>query len=264
MNIDILSKEVFEALNNGAFDYIQKPKLEDIQIFKEELMEKLLLAAEGRQVASKLQNQLVAKIKISQPSKSYPDNLIWCIGASTGGTQALTRIFTSLPDKIPPVLIVQHIPPVFSRAFANSLNQLCPFEVKEAEHGEAVLADHVYIAPGGIQMGVEKLNGKLYISLKDCDPVNRFKPSVDHLFMEASKLKGIRIIAAVLTGMGRDGAEGLLELKKMGASTLVQDEESCVVFGMPRIALEMGATDLVIPLDNIAHTLLEQTLVLKT
>lgn len=254
---------VFEALNSGAFDYIQKPKLEDIQNFKEELMEKFLLAAGGRETSSSLQKPRPPNIKISQANNDFPDNLIWCLGASTGGTQALTRIFTSLPARIPPILVVQHIPPVFSRAFADSLNQLCPFAVKEAEHGEPVLADHAYIAPGGIQMGVEMVNGKLCISLKDAPPVNRFKPSVDHLFLEISKLKGLRVIAGVLTGMGRDGADGLLQLKKSGARTLVQDEESCTVFGMPRVAFEMGATDQVIPLDNIAQTLLEQSLLFK-
>ncbi|MES2803612.1 MAG: chemotaxis-specific protein-glutamate methyltransferase CheB [Bdellovibrionota bacterium] len=254
---------VFDALSNGAFDYLQKPKLEDMQTFKEELMEKVLLAAEGRKTSSVLQKPRSPSIRISQGSNIFPDNLIWCLGASTGGTQALTRIFTSLPAKIPPTLVVQHIPPVFSRAFADSLNQLCPFTVKEAEHGEAVLADHVYIAPGGIQMGLERIHGKLSISLKDSPAVNRFKPSVDHLFLEVSKLKGIQVVAGILTGMGRDGAEGLLELKKKGARTLVQDEESCTVFGMPRVAFEMGATDQVIPLDNIAQTLLEQGLLLK-
>ncbi len=245
---------VFDALNNGAFDYLQKPKLEDLKNFKEELSQKLLLAVAGREKHSALQ-KLSRRSSLAAPA-TYPSNLIWCLGASTGGTQALTRVFTSMPAKIPPTLIVQHIPPVFSRAFADSLNQLCPFTVKEAEDGDIVLPDHVYIAPGGIQMGVEKNQGRLCISLKDAPPVNRFKPSVDYLFLSIAKIDGLRIVAAILTGMGRDGAQGLLDLKKYGAQTLAQDEASSTVYGMPRAAHEIGATDRSVPLDEIAHSLL--------
>jgi two-component system, chemotaxis family, protein-glutamate methylesterase/glutaminase len=254
---------VFEALNSGAFDFIQKPKLEDMQIFKEELSEKFLLAVDGKAQTTANQKLQANRKKVTQGDIQYPDNLIWCIGASTGGTQALTRVFTTMPAQIPPTLIVQHIPPVFSRAFADSLNNLCPFKVKEAEHGEPILPSHVYIAPGGIQMGVERIHGKMCISLKDAPLVNRFKPSVDYMFLEVSKIKGIQVVAGVMTGMGRDGAAGLLELKKNGARTFVQDEESCTVYGMPRAAFELGATDQLVPLDSIAQKLLEQSLPLK-
>lgn len=252
---------VFDALNSGAFDYIQKPKLEELETFKDELSSKMLSAVIGRGKHSAL-NKLRPK-KVLAPTDSYPSNLIWCLGASTGGTQALTRVFTSLPAKIPPTLIVQHIPPVFSRAFAESLNQLCPFTVKEAENGEMLQADHVYIAPGGIQMGIEGTSQGLRLFLKEAPPVNRFKPSVDFLFMEVAKLKGILCVASVLTGMGRDGAQGLLALKKSGARTFVQDEESSAVFGMPRVALEVGGANEAIPLDEIASKLLDLSLGLR-
>lgn len=252
---------VLEALNNGAFDYIPKPKLEDLKSFKEELSQKMLLAIEGRGKHSVLQ-KLRPRSALASPSV-YPENLIWCLGASTGGTQALTRVFTNLPAKIPPTLIVQHIPAVFSRAFADSLNQLCPFTVKEAEHDEAVLSDHVYIAPGGIQMGVEKRQGKLCILLKDSPAVNRFKPSVDYLFSSIAKVVGLKVVAGILTGMGRDGAQGLLDLKKYGAETFAQDEASSAVYGMPRMAIEMGGTDRSVPLDEIAQTILTKSLQTK-
>lgn len=245
---------VFEALNSGAFDYIQKPKLESLKEFKEELSEKILLAIEGKE-----KRPILHKIRSQVPDhsvKSYPDNLIWCLGASTGGTQALTSVFTMLPAHIPPTLIVQHIPPVFSKAFADSLNQLCPFTVKEAEHGEIIKFDHVYIAPGGIQMGVERNQGQLRICLADAPPVNRFKPSVDYMFSTVALLQGLKITAGVLTGMGKDGADGLLRLRKIGAQTFAQDEKSSAVYGMPRMALEMGGTDRVVSLENIAQTLL--------
>ena len=249
---------VFEALNSGAFDYIQKPNFEEMNSFKEELGLKTLHAVEGKNAHSALQKK--KPMPKATFNSSFPENLIWCLGASTGGTQALTRVFTNLPTHIPPTLVVQHIPPVFSRAFADSLNQLCPFTVKEAEHGEAVLPDHVYIAPGGIQMGVEKRLGKLCISLKDLAPINRFKPSVDYLFSEVAKLHGYKIVAAILTGMGRDGAQGLLDLKKQGAKTFAQDEESSAVFGMPRSAYELKAADDLIHLDQIAQELLNRSL----
>jgi two-component system chemotaxis response regulator CheB len=249
---------VFEALNNGAFDYIQKPGLEDKDSFREELGLKALHAIEGKNAHSALLNKKYSD-KVSF-SESYPENLIWCLGASTGGTQALTRVFTNLPAQVPPTLVVQHIPPLFSKAFAESLNHLVPFSVKEAENGEPILSNHVYIAPGGMQMGIEKRLGRFCISLQDSAPVNRFKPSVDYLFSEVAKLQGLHIVAGVLTGMGRDGAKGLLELKKNGARTFAQDEESSAVFGMPRSAFELGAAEELIHLDKIAQVLLNQSL----
>lgn len=250
---------VFEALNAGAFDYLQKPKLEEKEEFKEDLSAKSLLAvSNGR--ATKRTPKAPSKKSPDKTQFTYPANLLWCIGASTGGTQALTQVFTSLPTEIPPTLIVQHIPPVFSKAFAESLNNLVPFKVKEAENGEWLLPNHAYIAPGGLQMGVEESAGKWRIVISDDPPVNRFKPSVDYMFSKASKLSKANIVAGVMTGMGRDGAKGLLDLKNGGARTFVQDEASSAVYGMPRAAFEIGATQNIVPLDTIAQTLLEQSL----
>lgn len=259
------SSLVIEALNSGAFDYVQKPKLQDKEAFFDDLKNKILLAVEGKNAHS-----AIKKAKAAAPSKakingeiSYPENLIWCVGASTGGTQALTQVFTSLPAKIPPTLIVQHIPPVFSRAFADSLANLCPFKVKEAEDGELLLPNTVYIAAGGFQLGIERANGKLRLVQKDLPPVNRFKPSVDFLFKSVAQVSGIKIVAGILTGMGRDGAEGLLELKNGGAKTFAQDQETSVVYGMPRAAHECGAANVVLPLGAIANELLEKSLLVR-
>ncbi len=249
---------VMEALNAGAFDYIQKPKLDDVNSFKEDLRNKILAAVEGQ--SAYLQNILSAKIQNRAPQNSlstYDKNLIWCLGASTGGTVALTRIFTSLPAQIPPTFVVQHIPPLFSKAFAESLDKLCPFTVKEATHGELALPNHVYIAPGGLQMGIENKLGQLSIQLFDSEPVNRFKPSVDFLFLQVAELKNIQVTAALLTGMGKDGALGLLALKNQGAYTLAQDLKSSAVFGMPRHAIEMNAVHEIVSLDEIARCFLE-------
>lgn len=249
---------VFDALNSGAFDYIQKPKLEDKQTFFEDLKAKALLALTSS--GAKVTQPASQKAKVRPASEiTYADNLIWCIGASTGGTQALTRVMTSLPTKIPPTLVVQHIPPVFSKSFADSLNDLCPFTVKEAENGDVLQPDHVYIAAGGLQLGIEQRGGTLVLALRDDEPVNRFKPSVDYMFNDVQKLRGFQVVAGILTGMGRDGANGLLALHKKGARTFAQDESSSAVFGMPRAAIEIGAADTVVHLDEVAQTLLRES-----
>ncbi len=249
---------VFDALNSGAFDYISKPKIEDRVAFRDELHSKLLLAIEGKQAHSSLK-KLKVNGKITNqmaPGQSFKSELVWAIGASTGGTQALTHVFTSMPNNIPPTLVVQHIPPVFSKSFADSLNHLCPFVVKEAQDGEALLTNHVYIAPGGAQMKIQKTQNTYVIRVTDDEPVNRFKPSVDYLFNNLSTHTDLGFVAGILTGMGKDGAQGLLALKKAGAQTFAQDEETSTVYGMPRAAFEIGATKNVCPLDQVATTIL--------
>lgn len=256
---------VFDALNAGAFDYVQKPSREELESFQAELQEKFLSALEGRNrhsSAAGKSNGRRAKGKterIDVANLEYPSDLIWCIGSSTGGTQALTQILTRLPSRIPPTLIVQHIPPVFSAAFAKSLNDLCPFTVKEAEDGDRVMPDHVYVAPGGQQMMARREGKDLVIRITDDAPVNRFKPSVDYLFSAVSQIDRISLVAGILTGMGRDGAAGLLKLKEKGARTFAQDQESSAVFGMPRAAIENGAAQSVLGLDQIAVHLIEQS-----
>lgn len=253
---------VFDALNLGAFDYIQKPAIEDKEAFRQGLVEKSLLAVSVRdsQKNKRVRDKTTAiSEKKAASTAKFPENLIWCLGASTGGTQALTRVLTSLPNQVPPTLIVQHIPPIFSKAFADALDKLCPFTVKEASDGDVLQPNHVYIAPGGMQMGVERHLGQLKIAIRDVEPVNRFKPSVDYLFSDVSKQTQIKVVAGVLTGMGRDGANGLLGLKSVGAHTFVQDEETSTVFGMPRAAYEVGAAERIVPLDAIAETLLIQS-----
>jgi two-component system chemotaxis response regulator CheB len=250
---------VFDALNAGAFDYLSKPKHEELAEFTQGLSERLLQASVNEKQSVHRPQRKVDRL----PIEFNGQKLLWCIGSSTGGTQALTEIFRSLPAEIPPTLVVQHIPPVFSRAFAKSLNDLCPFSVKEAEDGEEIKHNHVYIAAGGLQMGIIERDGLLRISLRDVEPVNRFKPSVDYLFKDLAKLNGFKIVAGILTGMGRDGAEGLLELKKRGAMTFAQDEASSAVYGMPRAAVEIGAVDTVTPLEQIAQTWVGKSLLFK-
>lgn len=250
---------VFDALNRGAFDYVQKPSHDDRESFRDEIVTKALLAVEGRNPQASLHKIVEPKSRSPELRHDFAANLIWCFGASTGGTQALTRIFTSLPTQIPPTLIVQHIPPVFSKAFAESLNNLCPFMVKEAVNGEPLLKNYAYVAPGGMQMGIDKVGDKYLIALSDDAPVNRFKPSVDYLFQNLAQKRDLQFVAGVLTGMGKDGAAGLLALKEAGARTFAQDESSSTVYGMPRAAFELGAAEQVCHIDQIAQHVLSKS-----
>jgi chemotaxis receptor (MCP) glutamine deamidase CheD len=174
------------------------------------------------------------------------------IGASTGGTQAIRQILTELPAMMPPIVIVQHIPGVFSRSFAEQLNTVCPLDVKEAEHGDMVVPGSVYIAPGGQQLKVKEEGRGLRIVITDDPPENSFKPSIDYLFRSVSSIRFQHVIALLLTGMGNDGAKGLKRLRDIGAHTIAQDEASCVVFGMPKAAIELNAAAQILPLQGIA------------
>ena len=179
------------------------------------------------------------------------------LGSSTGGTEAIREILQSLPNEIPPMLIVQHIPPVFSAAFSARLNDLCPFEVKEAANGDEVKANRVLIAPGGKQMGLKVLKDKLIVVINDDPPVNRHKPSVDYMFKSVAEMGSKKVVGVILTGMGADGAREMKNLKDMGIKTIAQDKDSCVVFGMPREAIQLGGIDHVLPLDQIAGKIMD-------
>ena len=240
--------EVFQALELGAVDYIQKPALNEINSVSPIIREKIHNAADAkvRVGASNLASRPVFS------EISYRKNLVIALGASTGGTEALKEVLIRMPKDIPPIVIVQHIPPVFSTAFSKRLNELCPFEVKEAEDGDAVHENRVLIAPGGKQMKIVKKTSGLFVQVNDDAPMNRHKPSVDYLFNSVAELIGGSAIGAILTGMGADGAAGLLRMKESGALTLSQDEASCVVYGMPKAAWEMKGSMQQVSLENIA------------
>ncbi|MBX2995662.1 MAG: hypothetical protein KF681_12600 [Bdellovibrionaceae bacterium] len=194
--------------------------------------------------------------RISKPPLSCQNidmRKILAIGSSTGGTEALRVVLQALPEKIPPTVVVQHIPPGFSKALAERLNDLCPFEVKEAEDGDDVRAGRVLIAPGGKQMKIHRAARGLVVRLTDDPPVNRHKPSVDYLFNSIADHIGKNSVGVILTGMGNDGSQGLLAMKKKGSKTIAQNEESCVVYGMPRVAADIGAVDKVVALEEIAR-----------
>ncbi|OYZ20081.1 MAG: hypothetical protein B7Y39_11185 [Bdellovibrio sp. 28-41-41] len=240
--------EVFEALELGAIDYIQKPSLSDLNSAAPLIREKVINAASAKVRGPRHIKKFVPS---GNPNFAFDPHIVIAIGASTGGTEALKEVLTALPKNIPPIVIVQHIPPVFSRAFADRMNSLCPFEVKEAESGDAVHSNRVLIAPGGTQMKVIKKPSGLFVEINDDPPMTRHKPSVDYLFQSVAETLGKKTIGVILTGMGSDGTNGLLKMKEKGSMTLSQDEDSCVVYGMPKSAWESGASQLQVPLDEI-------------
>ncbi|MEP4556080.1 protein-glutamate methylesterase/protein-glutamine glutaminase [Cobetia amphilecti] len=178
------------------------------------------------------------------------------VGASTGGTEAIRAVLQSLPADAPAILVTQHMPPGFTRSFAERLNGLCRIAVKEAVHGERILPGHAYIAPGDAHLTLSRSGANYVVTLDQRPPVNRHRPSVDVLFDSVARVAGRNAVGVILTGMGRDGARGLLQMREAGAHTIAQDEQSCVVYGMPREAVELGAAQSVLPLSRISGQLL--------
>jgi two-component system chemotaxis response regulator CheB len=178
------------------------------------------------------------------------------IGASTGGTEALKVFLEALPEDAPGMVIVQHMPEHFTRAFANRLDGLCRVSVKEAENDDTVIRGRALIAPGNKHTLLKRSGARYYVEVKDGPLVCRHRPSVDVLFRSASRYAGKNAIGVIMTGMGDDGAKGMLEMKEAGAYTIAQDEESCVVFGMPKEAIKLGAVDKILPLSTIMRAVL--------
>ena len=245
------SSAVFDAMNAGAVDFIPKPDggSPGLERFAEELAEKIRIASGARIVrpgASGSAPGEGAAGPASPPSGAgeagHAPKLI-AIGASTGGPEAIRALLRGLPNDVPGIVIVQHIPAKFSRMFAERLNQSLPFRVKEAETGDAVERGTVLIAPGDRHMRVKRSGERFTVECFPGEKVNRHCPSVDVLFESVAEHAGSRAIGVILTGMGYDGAKGLLAMRRKGARTIGQDEASCVVYGMPRVAHELGAVE---------------------
>lgn len=241
---------VMQALENGAIDYIQKPEKANLPEKSLVICERIKMAA-GAKVLAK-----ASKRKVSRKANPSDGQLV-VMGSSTGGTEALRVILESLPNEIPPILIVQHIPAFFSEAFAKRLNSLVNFEVKEARDGDEVKKNCVLIAPGGLQMGVKMVGEKMVVVVNDDPQMNRHKPSVDYLFQSVNRVKPSGIISVILTGMGADGARQMKVLRDAGARTIAQDEATSVVFGMPKEAIRMGGAEFILPINSIAEKLVD-------
>ena len=244
-----------ECLELGAVDFVAKPtqqvgnKLLD---YAETLHDKIRAAAKARiRPARQAQTQ-----RANVTCNKVDARKLIAIGASTGGTEAIKEVLTRLPEQFPPIVITQHIPPVFSASFAERMDRSAKLTVKEAKDGEPILPNHVYIAPGDYHLEVRGRSGNLVCKVLQSDPVNRHRPAVDVLFESIAKLRlGPKVSGILLTGMGADGAAGLLDLKNTGAYTIAQDEASCVVWGMPRAAVELNAANKVVSLDGVAQEL---------
>jgi two-component system chemotaxis response regulator CheB len=183
---------------------------------------------------------------------------IVAVGASTGGTEALRIFLEMMPQDAPGIVIVQHMPENFTKAFATRLNTLCDIEVKEAEDNDTILRGRALIAPGNKHLLIKRSGARYYVEVKEGPLVSRHRPSVDVLFRSAAQFSGANTVGVIMTGMGDDGARGMLEMKEAGAYNIAQDEKSCVVFGMPNEAIKIGAVDKILPLSSIAGAVLKE------
>ncbi|SDT55131.1 protein-glutamate methylesterase/protein-glutamine glutaminase [Bradyrhizobium canariense] len=253
---------MFEAFEAGAVDIVPKPRVDTRQALLESstrLRDAVKSAARAR-VRTRSERRTVVEAKLTadaiipppvQGRSTVTTERIVCIGVSTGGTEALCDVLEVLPRNCPGILIVQHMPQGFTAAFARRLNGICEINVKEAEDGEPVLPGYAYIAPGSRHMLLQRTGRRYHIAIKDGPPVSRHRPSADVLFRSAAQYAGSNALGIIMTGMGDDGAKGLLEMRKLGATTRAQDEESCVVFGMPKEAIACGAAQKVVSLAQI-------------
>ncbi len=249
------ARATLEALSLGAFDFVPKPStksfLESVKKIEEELLPKIKGATE------KVKAPLLTLPKVATRIKSGLYRVLG-IGVSTGGPQTLTEIFKELPGNFPvPILVVQHMPPLFTKQLAERLNKISAIQVKEAEEGEPVKEGVAYIAPGDYHMVVKKECNQKVIHLHQGPPKNNCRPSVDVLFESLAEIYNGTCLALVLTGMGRDGAEGAQAIKKKGGAVIAQDANTSIVFGMPRAVIESGAADEVLPLSEIPRRLKE-------
>jgi two-component system chemotaxis response regulator CheB len=242
------------ALELGAVDFVTKPKTalrERMAEVAQDVVEKIKTAASAR-VGPRGLHPPVPSVLRAMPRVTPPTWQVIAVGASTGGTEALRQFLTALPEDAPGVVVVQHMPEGFTRAFADRLDQLCTVRVKEAMDGDGVRPGHVLIAPGNRHMRLVRDGAAYGVRLSTEALVNRHRPSVDVLFHACADHARANAVGVIMTGMGDDGARGLLAMRRAGARTLAQDEASCVVFGMPKVAVELGAVDEVLPLSRLA------------
>jgi len=257
------SESTIRALELGAVEVVAKPRANDSTALAdsaEEICEKIRTAYNAR-VHRLTTPTTPTKPAVTTgpqiPPRALSERLV-CIGASTGGTEAIREVITRLPAQCPPVMMVQHMPEMFTGSFANRLDSLSALRVKEAEHGEVLKPGHAYLAPGHSHLLLARRGGSYYCELSKADPVNRHRPAVDVLFDSVSRVFGAAALGVLLTGMGKDGARGLLAMRNAGSWTLAQDEASCVVYGMPREAALIGAAEEVAPLNDIARRIVHQ------
>lgn len=259
------SEVALKCLEVGAIDTMAKPAIDvtkGVMAFKDELIAKVKMVAKSKLPTKKKPLSLVGTAPKIHPSTSgallRTTHQILAIASSTGGTEALKVLLSGLPADIPGTVIVQHMPAVFTKTYAEHLNKMFPFEVKEAEDGDKVLPGRVLIAPGDFHMEIVRSGGYYNVKLHQAPAMHGVRPAADYLLKSVAHYAGSNAIGIVLTGMGKDGAQGLLDMKKAGSYNLAQNEETCVIFGMPKVAIDCGAIDKVMPLDEIAGEVIKQ------
>lgn len=267
--VSSMNISVFDALHSGAVDFVKKPDMSsdnNLQMFFRELKTKIKIASIAKLVTYanvkkeephiENKNINIQKKETEKVLRNTTQKII-AIGASTGGTEATLKILKELPKGIPGILVTQHMPPGFTKMYADRLNKICSIEVREAADGDRVESGLALIAPGDKHMRLKKDTKGYYVSCKPGDKVSGHCPSVDVLFNSVSETAGKDSVGIILTGMGKDGAQGLMNMKKSGAYTIGQDEKSCVVYGMPMVAYNIGAVQIQASIDNIADILIK-------
>jgi two-component system, chemotaxis family, protein-glutamate methylesterase/glutaminase len=242
-----------EALEAGAVDFVAKPHsniYDGIDEIREEIVSKVKSAAKAKVMPKK---QGVILQRVSYKALSETTDKVIAIGASTGGTEAIKDVLTRLPANTPGIIIVQHMPSNFTKSFADRLNELCAIEVKEAKNGDFLGVGKALVAPGDFHMVLRRSGARYYVEIGTGEKVSGHRPSVDVMFNSVAKTAGTNAIGVILTGMGADGAKGLLAMRNAGAKTIGQNEDSCIVYGMPKVAYEVGAVEKQYPLDKIAE-----------
>jgi two-component system chemotaxis response regulator CheB len=257
------AETTLKALELGAVDFVSKPQFDMVEGLPKaipEIVEKIKAAAVAKlEISSRIPRSQMRQTPMPRLTSAMlkTTQRVIAVGASTGGTEAIREFLMTLPPDAPGVVIVQHMPEKFTKAFAMRCNSLCPIQVKEAEDGDRLLQGQALIAPGNFHMKLGRDGASYYVQVEQAPPVNRHRPSVDVLFYSTAEVAGRNALGVIMTGMGDDGARGLLAMKQAGAYTIAQDEATCVVFGMPKEAIKLGAVDKVLPLTQISAAVLQ-------
>lgn len=251
------SEMALKAMEAGAVDVMEKPSIDVSSSLMQAGAEIILrVKAVARANLRAPVRRLVSAPSVTSLARTT--HQILAIASSTGGTEALKEVLPLFPSDIPGTVIVQHMPPVFTKAFAEGLQRMCAFEIKEAKDGDRVIPGRALLAPGNFHMELDRSGAYYYVRLHQQPLLHGVRPAADFLFRSIAAKVGANAIGAILTGMGKDGAEGLLAMKNAGSFNLAQDEKTCVVYGMPKAAIDCGAIHKVVPLENMAHAIIEQ------
>ena len=259
-----LNLKVFDALNAGAVDFVRKPDVQESkEVFIANLTQKVLVASMAKPRSAPLRSPSVAVATPNLGGGPALDRVLVGLGASTGGTEATLEVMRRLPADIPPMVIVQHMPKGFTQMYADRLNRICKMEVREAKNGDELRRGLALVAPADLQCRVVRIGDKYTVSCTPGEKVSGHRPSVDALFHSMAEVVRCKMVGIIMTGMGQDGAAGLLEMRKKGAYTIGQDKESSVVYGMPMVANDIGAVCIQASCDNVANVLIRHLKTLR-